>query len=424
MSKIKYLIVVMILFVCQLMVVSALDNKPIIELYSINDAANFNTDTFSYKNVTYSRYGNNNENANFNFESITNNSEKKIPVSIDILLFDSNKKNIGFVTYCSERDLNSDYAQFNLKSKESAPFVINVSKKYFVEGKGVSDIAYYSLFDDNKYCHIGGYDKYAGLTYEDIINGVISKDDKKESDNAVIAFLRNIDYRSIIIWSIVIIVLSVARGFVENILYTKIYGETPALSYLPIGTDYISVKLAVGNVVAKYYGIVFIIFALLSFLTFFKVMAYIMGVVGIIAFIIVIVKIVTKNYDLLMISDKKEVKNETSSNSFIKEDSLIEMTDNHDNSVDVVDSDSSSNTDSISSTVDNNTNDINTPSTQNNLDSNVANDDSSNNFFGDSSDEVVDLSYSNSANNSAPDFFQNDQDDNSEGGSDLTNMFR
>ena len=44
-----------------------------------------------------------------------------IPISIDILMFDSSQKNIGFITYCSEKDLDTDYSGAVIRQKESLP---------------------------------------------------------------------------------------------------------------------------------------------------------------------------------------------------------------------------------------------------------------------------------------------------------------
>ena len=77
------------------------------------------------------------------------------------------------------------YANFELNGNGSTAFSINIEKKYFVAVdkkkdiyKEASDIMYYSVYDENEYCHIGGYEKYKGLTIEEINKGEISN--KKE----------------------------------------------------------------------------------------------------------------------------------------------------------------------------------------------------------------------------------------------------
>ena len=104
------------------------------QLISTGDVATIKTDSFAYNNMSY--YLNNDTGqAMFNFESIVNRTNGTRPISVDILLFDKDKKNIGFVTYCSEKDLDGDFSQFKLKSKEAAPFNIKVTalKIYFIQ---------------------------------------------------------------------------------------------------------------------------------------------------------------------------------------------------------------------------------------------------------------------------------------------------
>ena len=55
-----------------------------------------------------------------------------------------NKKNIGFVTYCSDKDYSSNYSGFKLGSgKSNAPFSISVVSKYFVDGYYPGDVRVY-----------------------------------------------------------------------------------------------------------------------------------------------------------------------------------------------------------------------------------------------------------------------------------------
>ena len=121
------------------------------ELIPIQESATVESDSFTYQGMSYSSDGR----GKFLFQAITNKTDKKLPVSIDLLLFDQNKKNIGFVTYCTEQDYGGEYSLFTLKAKESTPFSISLSEKYFVEGKSASDLSYYAVLDENPYCKIG-----------------------------------------------------------------------------------------------------------------------------------------------------------------------------------------------------------------------------------------------------------------------------
>ena len=150
---IKYMLVIFVFYFLIIIGVNAVEDQN--KLYSISESSSTATDTFTYNSMSYV-YDQNSDSSQFNFGSIVNNTDKSQYVSINILLFDKDKKNIGFATYCSEKDLDGEFSQFKIKGKESVPFNIKVSNKYFVEEKSSKDIAYYSVLDENKYCHIGG----------------------------------------------------------------------------------------------------------------------------------------------------------------------------------------------------------------------------------------------------------------------------
>ena len=382
MKKGLYFILVLF-FLFQLVSVNAVENSKL-NLISKDSPSSLDTETFSYKNISFS-------NSRFNFESITNNTDKKLPVSINVLLFDKDKENIGFVTYCSEKDLDSEYAQYNLKPKQSTSFYINISKKYFVEGKSISDISYYSILDDNKYCHIGGYDKYKGKSFDQIskdLSGSTSVDESNTQTNKIIEYFQNSDIKGKITPIIIIVLILIFRGVITNILYKIMYADAPMLSYLPVGTDYVSIKLAFGDLVAKYFVISNIIVLALSFMEFFRAFAYIYAFIGIAGFIIVIIKLITKKYDMLMLT-KDKIKDITSDDVVVDDVELL----------------------------DDNTDD--------------KKDDESTKIVDNPEDQMVDISYTETKNsNEFPDFSRsvqdnnNEQSNNSDGGSDLTNMFR
>ena len=383
--KKKLCFILVLFFLFQFINVNAIENIKL-KLISRDDSYSLDTETFNYKNISIS---NDDSNVRFNFESITNNTNKKNPVSINILLFDDKKENIGFVTYCSEKDLDSNYAQYNLNPKQSSSFYIDISKKYFVESKKVSDIYYYSILDDNKYCHIGGYDKYKGMTFDQIsknLGNLTNVDDNNTGANNIIEYIENNDLKGKIVSIIIIVLILIIRGFITNVLYKIMYADAPILSFLPVGTDYVSIKLAFGDLVAKYFVISNIVVLALSFMDFFHSLAYIYAFIGIVGFIIVIIKLITKKYDMLLLTNNK-IKN-------INSDEVL--TDN----VEILD--------------------------DNEKDSNE-----SSHIVEGVEDQMVDISYTETKNtNEFPDFSRSvDENDNAaqnnnDGGSDLTNMFR
>ena len=172
MKKLMFLLVLLLL---PIMVYA--EDYEVKTLIPVDTKASIKTDKFDYNNFVYNSSVDEKGNSLITFESIKNNNVIKSFVSINILLFDSNQKNIGYVTYCSDKDLDSKYSDFEIPGKGSVPFSINVVSKYFVEGKSTSDVKYISVLDDNKYCQIGGYDKYKGQTLDEIVNGVGYKEE-------------------------------------------------------------------------------------------------------------------------------------------------------------------------------------------------------------------------------------------------------
>lgn len=144
-------------------------------LIPVDTKVSVKTEKFEYNNFVYNSSIDENGNSLISFESIKNNTVSKVPISIDILLFDNNQKNIGLVAYCTDRDLDSNYSGYKLSGNSSSPFSINVVSKYFVDGRSTRDVKYIAVLDENKYCQIGGYDKYKGLTIDEIVNGVSNK---------------------------------------------------------------------------------------------------------------------------------------------------------------------------------------------------------------------------------------------------------
>lgn len=294
----KFIKLVLVAFVFYFFVIigaNALDDD--IKLHASNEISSATTDTFAYNNIGYV-YDQNSDSSLFNFGSITNNTDKSQYVSINILLFDKDKKNIGFATYCSEKDLDGDYSQFKIKAKESVPFVIKMSSKYFISEKSSKDIAYYAVLDENIYCHIGGYDKYKGLTLEEITKGKVA-DVKKTPQQELINISEKINYTLIFTYIMIIIVTYVVTGIILNELNKRMNATSTPVAYLPIGNNYIAVKLAFGSIIAKIYILLFFI-SIILFVVGFNIIYYILTIISSIAFIIDIVKLITKKYDLLV----------------------------------------------------------------------------------------------------------------------------
>ena len=270
-------------------------------LYPVDSVISIQTKNFSYSEMKFnSGVKDRNGYPVISFGSITNNSKstKPIPISIDILMFDSSQKNIGFITYCSEKDLDTDYSGAVIRQKESLPFNLSIVKKYFVKEKSYSDVAYFSVLDDNEYCKVGAYDKYEGLTFEEIKNG-ITKTEKSPADNINdLVFSLGDGVSFIVVFIFILLFVYIIYGVILNALYKRMYAEKTVLAYLPFTNIYITIKLAFGSMIAKIYMIVYFLSFGLVFLHL-EILTAILSLVSGVAFILVIIKLITGKYDLL-----------------------------------------------------------------------------------------------------------------------------
>lgn len=453
-------------------------------LIPVNNSATVETDTFTYNDINFNNYDNSGYRL-ISFQSITRKSSgnSPIPISINVLLFDSEEKNIGYVTYCSEKDYDGDYSGYTIKSSQSSPFTIKLVKKYFVNKDDTlksqytfNDIAYYSILDDNHFCKVGGYDKYKGLTLEQINSGELSNAKTKTVFNFSDIIPSISGGVLVIVISLLIVFIALfIFGSILNALYKRMYAEKTALAYIPITNSYVCVKLAFGKIVSLIYIILFFVSIPLSFIGIGMIFSSLLGIFCSIAFIVVIIKLITKKYDLFYFepSVKSNINQVSNYNSDVSTNSAYLNRDesllNNGNSMSL-DSDSSSNSfnniSAGSSSMNNefnfnSSNLNNTNNTNNSFNSNSFNEFNSNNY--NTSNNAVNTNNSNNSfdalydsinddNESDSDMFnmnsnvnnsqsnqnslyndemdnnffnnQNNDSNNSDGGSDLSNMFR
>ena len=413
MKKIGKILLLLVLLFCFYYNVDAKDYN-VKELISISDTATVKTDTFTYNNIKYVPLAEGAKYAKFNFESVVNNTDKSIPVSIDILLFDKDKKNIGYVTYCSKKDYSSDYANFELKGKATTAFSINIEKRYFVvvdEKKEIfkeaKDISYYSVYDENVYCHIGGYDKYKGLTLEEIDKGELAEK-KTTPTEEISVFKDSIDFKSLLKYAIILIVVYGVTGIVLNELDKRMNATSSPIAYLPIGNNYVSMKLAFGDLIAKIYVVCLFISIVLYVLSI-RFLLYLFGFASSVAFIIDIVKLITKKYDLLIF--------EPVTHNYVGNNSNVESVPSNDN-IEVLSEDQINSTGS----------DNNTSSSGENLFDSLSKENDPSTGSG---NEMIDLNYSAPApegtlptNTNANNPIDENSNNNKDGESDLSNFFR
>lgn len=278
------------------------------ELIPVEDEANVFSKTFNYTGVKFEADSSGRANGVLRFNSIVNNTSSKKTPSFNILLFDGTKKNIGFITYCGEKDYGSDNTMFYIPGKDAKPFSINVTSRYFggneKDYEGIvhepGEILYYSFFSDNSYCQIGGYTKYIGLTLEEITGGEVNFDnediDKKLKLNELILYLP---------YFLIGLVALIGYGLLLNSLYKRMHARTSVLSYIPMTNLYIAVKLAFGKKVAWIFYILCIISLIIVYNTSSMTFACCLAGLVILATLIDIVKLVSGKYDLFVIGKKK-----------------------------------------------------------------------------------------------------------------------
>ena len=278
------------------------------ELIPVEDEANVFSKTFNYTGVKFEADSSGRANGVLRFNSIVNNTSSKKTPSFNILLFDGTKKNIGFITYCGEKDYGSDNTMFYIPGKDAKPFSINVTSRYFggneKDYEGIvhepGEILYYSFFSDNSYCQIGGYTKYIGLTLEEITGGEVNFDnediDKKLKLNELILYLP---------YFLIGLVALIGYGLLLNSLYKRMHARTSVLSYIPMTNLYIAVKLAFGKKVAWIFYILCIISLIIVYNTSSMTFACCLAGLVILSTLIDIVKLVSGKYDLFVIGKKK-----------------------------------------------------------------------------------------------------------------------
>ena len=380
----KYIKILILLFIVSISYVCNAEEYSVNTLIPVDTVATVNTEKFNYRDFIYKSSVDSKGNSSIVFASIDNNTINKAAVSINLLLFDQDQKNIGYVTYCSDRDLDSNYNGFKIMGKESVPFSIQVTSKYFAEGKSVYDVKYVAVKDENKYCQIGGYDKYQGLTIDQISNGVVGKRKTFE-----IPFLDILKDLSIVIPALIVIVAIVVLyglGVLLNNLHKKMYAKSTILAYIPILNFYIMTKMAFGTIVAFIYMILFVISWVVYYLGFVYFSYIIIGLL-IISFLVVLIKLFTNNYNLFYFEPSVKVNQigEYLSTNNINNNINIDTNNNTGNNISIDNNTGNNNIDSL--------NDINKP-----LDLSYSN---KNDSFIDSNDSnsVIDNSNNNTDNN-------------------------
>ena len=140
------------------------------ELIPISDKATVETEHFLYRDFYYNyneMQANSLKSIHVIFSGIKNITNEKEAISISIALFDSDKKNIGVVNYCST---NEKYTllQTELEPNEEISYSIGILQKHLIDGKNINDVKYFAVIGDNNSCSMAGVSDYAGKTIEEM----------------------------------------------------------------------------------------------------------------------------------------------------------------------------------------------------------------------------------------------------------------
>ena len=229
------------------------DKYDTMNLISVKNKADISTKTFDYRNIKYLDKVEDKKYGMFEIDSILNKTKTDMPYSISILLFNRKQKNIGYISYCSTKDLSGDYAQLKLDAGAKTAFTIPVDNRYLGKGYKRSDIAYYAVSDDNKDCKIGEVEKYLGLSLYDINQGEVSSKYNSNSFMNRIYEIVNKGLPNFLFDLLVIVSIYTSISMLTAYLHRMMYNKFSLLSWIPILHSIASMRVSFGRFVAFFY---------------------------------------------------------------------------------------------------------------------------------------------------------------------------
>ena len=229
-----------------------------LELIPASEISTVDMEDYIYQNFTYINDVERQTYGVLKFDFVKNKRRDKQPLAIDFLLFDENKQNIGFVAYCTTKDLAGEYAQVQVNGGGGSPLTVFIDSSYFVKGHTKDDIAYLAVLDSNSKCYVGNSNKYAGLTIEEIKAGKVSPDWNENEFINVFSFILNVGIYTFIGILLLIVVLYVLFVALITSLNKTMFGKKPSYKFVP-GINFItSIYLAFGKF-AGYAGAIILV---------------------------------------------------------------------------------------------------------------------------------------------------------------------
>ena len=296
--KKKYIIIIL-LFIFACINVQARENAEKMTLMSVDTPFDIDTSVFEYKSIKYNPNFENQKYGVIDIDSIYNKTDKKKPISFNIMLFDNKMDCIGYVSYCSTKEIDTDYSQSYIKSKEKTAVIIPVDSKYLLKGYKKTDVAYMVFVDDNSACKINDKDKYAGLTLYSIETGKISKKYNKNSLENKTNEIINIGLPKFLEILLIIGFIYTVLSFIISDLYNKMFNKDTVLAWIPVLNTIPSMRTAFGSIVA----IIYFVFLLLSLFTAIALnstsLLIIAVLILVVSILINLIKLFTGQYGLL-----------------------------------------------------------------------------------------------------------------------------
>ena len=221
-----------------------------LELLPADQVSTVDLEDYLYRNFTYINEVDKQTYGVLKYEFVQNKRKDKQPLAVDVLLFDENKINIGFVAYCTTKDLAGEFAQVQVNGGGGSPLTVFVDSSYFVKGHTKEEIAYIAVLDDNDKCYVGNNNKYAGLTIEEIAAGKVSPDWNENDFINTFSFILNVGIYTFI--GILLLIMGLYALFVALIsfLNKKMFGKKPSLRWVPVINSIYSLNISFGRIVA------------------------------------------------------------------------------------------------------------------------------------------------------------------------------
>lgn len=151
MKKIKIILLVLTLILIRPVYAA---NYEIKELIPKDIKTTIVTNNFSYREFSF-------EDNKISFSSIKNLSDKDLPISISIGLFNEKRRNIGTINYCKD----------HLSANEERQITIDITEAFLGKDYKAYDVKYISVLGDNINCRTTGSDEYLGQTIKQITYG-------------------------------------------------------------------------------------------------------------------------------------------------------------------------------------------------------------------------------------------------------------